>query len=142
MRVELEKPSGASSRSRESAPAKGVVNCARPSQDVPIETFPVGAVASGIVPSRKWICVSRPVEKRTVSSQSDSRYVLNHPYYKYQNLLSTLCTPPQVVFDGERKQLDARSLIPPTPQALIFCCSNTIYGDRFGLHKLYVKKEY
>lgn len=80
MRVELEKPSGASSRSRESAPAKGVVNCARPSQDVPIQTIPVGAVATGIVPSRKWICVSTPVEKRTVSSQYT--YTVDFSFHK------------------------------------------------------------
>ena len=145
VRVELERPSGTISRTRENSAGKGTRSSRIPvvtqeSADMMIQKPSL----AGLVPSRKWIEVSSdsdPSSRKRISSCPDSRYAVNHPYYRYQSLLTTLCNPPQVVFNSSKNEVDViHSSIPPAPQALIFCCSNTLYGNRFGLHdKLWVK---
>lgn len=148
VRVELERPPGNLSRTRDSGTLKGPRNAQVPvvTQESTDMTAKKPALA-GLVPSQKWIEVSSDSDsssRKRIAGYPDSRYAVNHPYYRYQNLLTTLCNPPQVVFNSSKNQIDVvHSSIPPAPQALIFCCSNTMYGNRFGLYdKLWMKKEW
>ena len=145
--MELERPSGTISRTRENSTGKGTKSSQVPgvtqeSTDVVTQK----PLLSGLVPSRKWIEVSSDSDsssRKRFASCPDSRYAVNHPYYRYQSLLTTLCNPPQVVFKCSKNQVDViHSSIPPAPQALIFCCSNTLYGNRFGLYDKVWVKEY
>ena len=147
VKVELDRPSSTMSRSRESTALKSSsVHVDSPSTKPRTESSDGPSARSaqsfvGIVPSKKWVVIS-PDTSRISSEQSSSgggyvanvRYTLNHPYYKYQNILSTLCTPPEFVLNSDNKVVILRSSIPPAPKSLIFCCSSSLYNNRFGIY--------
>ena len=147
VRVELERPSSTTSRSRESSTVKNSSlfidsssSKSRPSGEHRTVAPPVQSFA-GIVPSKKWIVISSdsthmPSDRQPTGGghASDTRYTLNHPYYKYQNILSTLCTPPQIVMNNDNSVVILRPSIPPAPKSLIFCCNSSLYNNRFGMY--------
>lgn len=160
VRVELERPVCPLSRTRESG-ASGVGKTTRlssqstaVSREATIVQQSPKPVICGIVPSRKWVVTSdgsssassSPPEfdRRPISCQVDSRYAVNHPYYRYQSLLTSLCNPPQFVYNSEFNRMDVvRSSIPPAPKALIFCCSNPLYGHLHGMYNpVMIKREF
>lgn len=144
MRVELERPTSTISRNRDSSCVKSnrsyQTNTSVPVQQPPEPTEPAdpNQLHAGIIPARKWVEVSSG--KEGGKFQTDSHYALNHPYYRYQNVLSQMCTPPQVVCNEKNQVVVLRSGIPPTPKSLIFCCNTSVYGNPFSLYdKLWVQ---
>ena len=147
VKVELDRPSSTVSRSRENTALKSSSvhvdsSATKPrtaSGDGPNTRSTQSFV--GIVPAKKWVVLS-PDSSHVSADQPSAgggyvanvRYTLNHPYYKYQNILSTLCTPPEVVLNSDNKVVILRSSIPPAPMSLIFCCSSSLYNNRFGIY--------
>lgn len=147
VKVELERPSSTTSRSRESSALKSsslYVDSSsaksRSTAESRASTPPAQSFA-GIVPSKKWIVISTdsthtPSDRQVTGGghASDTRYTLNHPYYKYQSILSTLCMPPQIVMNNDNSVVILRPSIPPAPKSLIFCCNSSLYSNRFGMY--------
>ena len=63
----------------------------------------------------------------------DTKYTLNHPYYRFQNILVSMCKPPQLVCNENNQIVVMRSPIPPSPQSLIFCCKTSSYNSPFQM---------
>lgn len=152
VRVELERPIGTLSRTRDSSTSRA----SKPTPQVSVlpkestsRVVSEKSVSAGVVPSRRWVDISADapssfvkMERRTVTYQSDCRYALNHPYYRYQSLLTSLCNPPQFVYNPEKNRMDiVQSSLPPAPKALIFCCSNPLYGSHFEMYNPVITKK-
>lgn len=151
VRVELERPSSSLSRNRESNGLRSTRNSSSakgysaPSsftskKEGSNEKLPQKPSFACVVPSRNWIEISDAsqtdcVSRNKVCCLSDARYTLHHPYYRYQEILSTICTPPQVVYNSNEESFTVLPLsIPPPPQALIFCCKSSAYGNCFAFY--------
>lgn len=154
MRVELERPSSGLSRNRDSNGLRSTRNSSMSGRNfppsvrqVPVKEEIVGKLSpkkpafTSVVPSRNWVEISDEShpnyvpKNRKVCSFPDAQYAVNHPYYRYQEVLSTLCTPPQVVYNNDEESVTVlHSSIPPTPQSLIFCCKTSAYGNRFAFY--------
>ena len=153
VRVELERPVGSLSRTRDGSTSRASKATSQVSV-LPKESsdriISEKSISAGVVPSRRWVDISADasssfanLERKIISCQTDCRYALNHPYYRYQSLLTSLCNPPQFVYNPEKNRMDiAQSSLPPAPKALIFCCSNPLYGSRFEMcSPILTKKE-
>ena len=92
----------------------------------------------GIVPTKNWIdASSNKNDTKTNSAESktyrnDNHYALNHPYYRYQDILISMCTPPQIVCNEKNQFVVVGSRLPPTPKSLIFCCKTPVHGKYFS----------
>lgn len=150
VRVELERPASTISRNRDSTVAKtikslqpntsGIENDAPSPKKPEVSTDQSIPWSVGVIPTQK--CVDIPqVVSHTPSPpipsgkfHCDSRYAVNHPYYRYQNILCSMCAPPQVVCDEKNQVVVLRSCIPPAPQSLIFCCNAAMNGNCFSVY--------
>lgn len=154
MRVELERPPSGLSRNRDSNGLRSTRNSTMSGRNFPSSArqIPVKEENGGklspqklaftsVVPSRNWVEISDEnhpnyvPKNRKVCIFTDAQYAVNHPYYRYQEVLSTLCTPPQVIYNNDEESVTVlHSSIPPTPQSLIFCCKTSAYGNRFAFY--------
>lgn len=151
VRVELERPVSSLSRTRESTVNKPIRSYQGNSTVTPQQqtggvsvVIPKAQNYVGIIPSRNWVEVSsnisvpQPATNQSVKYQPDTHYVLNHPYYRYQNILSSMCSPPQIVYNDKNQVVVLPSCIPPTPKSLIFCFNTSLYGNHFSPYDRFV----
>ncbi|CBK20857.2 uncharacterized protein [Blastocystis hominis] len=144
VRVELERPSSGLSRNRDSNGLRSTRNSSMSGRNFPSSArqIPVKEEIGGklspkklaftsVVPSRNWVEISDEnhpnyvPKNRKVCIFTDAQYAVNHPYYRYQ----------EVIYNNDEESVTVlHSSIPPTPQSLIFCCKTSAYGNRFAFY--------
>ena len=138
----MDRPISTFSRTRETSgmrSTRSYQNTQPPAPQPPIEksSLPTSKehLPMGIVPTKNWMDVPSSQSDsgpKSTDSKTDSQYAIYHPYYRYQDILISMCTPPQIVCNEQNQYVVVASRLPPTPKSLIFCCNSPVHGKCFS----------